>query len=51
MTNLLNRFMSWMRAGYAMDVPLTDQVPLVALLTREISPVESRLVAAGQVAE
>lgn len=49
MTRLLNRFVSWLREGYPSDVPPTDQVPLIALLTKEFSPAEAALV--GEVAE
>lgn len=35
MSKVLNRFVSWLHAGYPNDVPLTDHVPLVALLTRD----------------
>jgi hypothetical protein len=48
---LLNRFMSWLQEGYPIEVPPTDRVPLIALLTREMSPAESMLMARGEVAE
>lgn len=41
MSKVFNRFVSWLHAGYPNDVPLTDHVPLVALLTREFSPESS----------
>lgn len=51
MSSLFNRFVSWLHAGYPTDIPPTDRVPLVALLTSDFSPADSGLVAAGQVAE
>lgn len=51
MSRLLNRFMCWLRADCPEGVPPTDHVPLIALLTRELSPAEGMLLAAGEVAE
>jgi hypothetical protein len=48
---MLNRFMSWLREGCPSDVPPTDHVPLIALLTREFSPADAMLAAGGEVAE
>jgi hypothetical protein len=44
MSSFVNRVVAWLNEGYPNDVPRTDHVPLVALLTREFSP-ESTLVA------
>ncbi len=35
MSKMINRFVSWLHAGYPNDVPLTDRVPLVALLVKD----------------
>lgn len=35
MSKMINRFVSWLQTGYPDDVPPTDHVPLVALLTRD----------------
>lgn len=51
MSQLLNRFVSWLNEGYPNEVPPTDRVPLIALLTREMSPADAVLVAGGEVAE
>ncbi len=51
MSQLLNRFVSWLHEGYPSGVPPTDRVPLIALLTREMSPADSMLMARGEVAE
>ncbi|MCW1959642.1 MAG: DUF3349 domain-containing protein [Mycobacterium sp.] len=51
MSRLLNRFMSWLQEGYPNGVPPTDHVPLIALLTREMSPAEAMVMATGEVAE
>lgn len=51
MSRLLNRFMSWLQEGYPNGVPPTDHVPLIALLTREMSPSDAMLVAGAEAAE
>ena len=51
MGRLLNRFMSWLQEGYPDGVPPTDQVPLIALLTSDMSRADAVLAAGGEVAE
>ena len=51
MSQLLNRFMCWLRADCPEGLAPTDHVPLIALLTRELSPADGMLIAAGEVAE
>lgn len=46
LTKLISQFVSWLNADYPLDVPPTDRVPLVALLTNGFAADESRLVAA-----
>ena len=51
MSRLLNRFVSWLHEGYPDGVPPTDRVPLVALLTSDMSRADAALAAGGEVAE
>lgn len=51
MNRLLGNFVAWLRAGYPSELPPTDHVPLVTLLTRQLSPAEAMLVANGEAAE
>ncbi len=50
MNQLIANFISWLRAGYPNDAPPTDYVPVMALLAREHSSVESVLVTRAEVA-
>lgn len=52
LSELVARFVAFIRAGYPQGVPQTDYIPLVALLRRrltddEIAAVASQLAAAG----
>lgn len=48
---LISSLVSWLRAGYPSELPPTDNVPLIALLTRQMSPAEAMLMANGEAAE
>lgn len=45
MGRLVNRFVSWLQEGYPDGVPRIDRVPLIALLTQEVSPAPNMQVA------
>ncbi len=51
MNRLISSLVSWLRAGYPSELPPTDNVPLIALLTRQMSPAEAMLMANGEAAE
>lgn len=46
MTEFLNKVVSWLRAGYPEGVPQTDYLPLFALLRRQLTVDEIKIIAA-----
>lgn len=48
---LLKSVIGWLRAGYPEGVPQDDYIPLVAVLSRRLSPEEVKLVAGELVVE
>lgn len=51
MVRLFANVVSWLREGIPNDVPPTDHVPLIALLTRPLTDGDGIMMATGQVAE
>lgn len=47
----LDNIMSWLRAGYPNGVPGNDYLPLFALLRRQVSEEEARMIAAALISE
>jgi hypothetical protein len=48
-TEFLNKVISWLRAGYPEGVPQTDYLPLFALLRRQLTMDEVRVIAAEMI--
>ena len=45
MNRFLNSVVTWLRAGYPEGIPSTDYFPVLALLSRRLSPDEVKMVA------